>query len=334
MMSKLKIGLGVVKEENLLFDCAEKRQRSVLDKVMSSPSIPERATPHITRLLYSTMGISLVDFHCWAGVELDGPEEPNPTHSIVLVRRGVFQRRQHRAMLTADPNHILLFNALHPYRYSHPLPGGDDCTILAVETDTALNLVAQQSPWDAEKPGQPFHIPCAISSHRAAGIHYELLALLRRPSPQLVIEDAMVELVEETIRSAYASYGEQRKREKHSRASADAARRHRDLTEAAKLAINESLGALPALGDLAQDLGCSPFHLSRIFHQTAGMSLRRYITRLRASVAAERLAAGASDLTELALDLGFADHSHFTNTFRREWGLCPSRFRARFTDKS
>ena len=304
------------------------------DKVMDSPSIPERATPHTRRLLYNAMGISFIDFHCWAHVELDGPEEPNPTHSIVLVRRGVFQRTQHRAMLTADPNHILFFNALHPYRYSHPLPGGDDCTILAVETDTALNLVARQSPWDAEQPGQPFHIPCAVSSHRAAAIHYELLALLQRPSPQLVIEDAMVELVEETIRSGYASYGEQRKREKHSRTTAGAARRHRDLTEAAKLAINENLGALPGLGDLARDLACSPFHLSRTFHQTAGMSLRRYITRLRASVAAERLAAGASDLTELALDLGFADHSHFTNTFRREWGLSPSRFRARFADKS
>lgn len=297
---------------------------------MSPPSIPKRVAPHTRRLLHESKVISVIDFRCRAHVEAVGPEEPNPTHSIVFVRRGIFQRTQHREILTADPNHILFFNALHPYRYSHPLPGGDDCTILAVATNTALNLVARQSPWDAEDPGKPFHIPYALSSPRAAHIHYELLSLLQRPSPQLVVEDALVELAEETVRSAYASYGAQRKRGRRSHTTSGTVRRHRDLTEATKLAINESLGELPSLDDMARDLACSPFHLSRVFHQTAGMSLRRYVSSLRASVAADRLAAGASDLTELALDLGFADHSHFTNTFRREWGLCPSRFRAHF----
>jgi AraC family transcriptional regulator len=297
---------------------------------MSSLSIQERTAPHTKRLLHRAMGISLIDFRCHAHLEPEGPEEPNPTHSIVFVRRGVFQRTQHREMLTADPNHILFFNALHPYRYAHPLPGGDDCTILAVATDTALNLVAAQSPLDAEEPGKPFHIPYALSSQRAANIHYELLALLQRPSPRLVIEDAMVALAEEAVRSAYVSYGNQRKRAKYSRTRAGPVRRHRDLTEATKLTINENLEQLPSLNELAQNLDCSPFHLSRIFHQTAGLSLRRYISRLRAVVAADRLAANPSDLTELALDLGFADHSHFTNSFRREWGFCPSRFRARF----
>jgi AraC family transcriptional activator of tynA and feaB len=56
--------------------------------------------------------------------------------------------------------------------------------------------------------------------------------------------------------------------------------------------------------------------------------LRRYTRRLRARVAAERLSTGARDLTGLGLDLGYADHSHFTNSFRREWGMPPSRFRA------
>jgi AraC-like DNA-binding protein len=57
------------------------------------------------------------------------------------------------------------------------------------------------------------------------------------------------------------------------------------------------------------------------------LSLRAYSGRLRTALAAERLLAGAPDLTALALDLGYADHSHFTNAFRQEWGLPPSRFR-------
>jgi len=58
-----------------------------------------------------------------------------------------------------------------------------------------------------------------------------------------------------------------------------------------------------------------------------GVPIRRYVTRVRARVAAERLAQGAGDLTALALDLGPADHSHFTNAFRQERGEPPSRFR-------
>lgn len=49
--------------------------------------------------------------------------------------------------------------------------------------------------------------------------------------------------------------------------------------------------------------------------------------RLRARAAAECLARGAQDLTALALDWGYTDHSHFTNAFRREWGVPPSRVR-------
>src|SRR5947208_559037 len=106
-------------------------------------------------------------------------------------------------------------------------------------------------------------------------------------------------------------------------------RRRRDLVEAVKLMISERLERPPSLTELADVLGCSPYHLSHTFHGTAGLSLRGYVRRLRARVAAERLAAGASHLTALALDLGYADHSHFTNSFRREWGVSPSTFRSR-----
>jgi AraC-like DNA-binding protein len=110
--------------------------------------------------------------------------------------------------------------------------------------------------------------------------------------------------------------------------SATAARRHRDLAEAAKLALNQRLQSPPSLGELGRAFACSPFHLSRTFSRTVGVSLRRYLGRLRVRAAADRLAAGAHDLTQLALELGFADHSHFTNAFRREWGVPPSAFRA------
>jgi AraC family transcriptional regulator len=286
----------------------------------------EPPQPQTRQKLVDSFGISVVDFRCRAHVEPLGPEEPNPTHGIVFVRKGVFRRKRPGETLVADANHVLFFNAGEPYRYSHPLPGGDECTILVLDGQRALELVRRHAPRDALSPETPFRLGHGLASPRAARLHYELLGLVRRGAPKLVLEDAVAELADEAVGTAHRTRGVRTERES---ASTAARRRRYDLVEAAKLAVNERLEALPSLGEIAGELGCSPFHLSRTFHATAGLSLRAYVGRLRARRAAHRLAAGASNLTELALELGFADHSHFTNAFKDEWGVTPSRFRDR-----
>ncbi len=280
----------------------------------------------LRRVRFESLGISVVDFHCTAHVEREGPEEPSLTHGIVFVRRGLFRRTHGEEALVADANHILFFNAAHCYRYSHPLPGGDDCTILSVTTPVALELVSRHSPRHAERPEAPFPFGYGLNSRRTARLHYELLTRTRRPALRLNVEDVLAELSNQAVLTACPTHGE---RGGGRPMSADVWRRQHDLVEEVKLAINKSLEFLPSLGELARSLECSPFHLSRTFHRVVGLSLRRYVAQLRVHIAADRLAAGAPDLTELALDLGYSDHSHFTNSFRKEWGLPPSRLRWR-----
>jgi AraC family transcriptional regulator len=284
------------------------------------------AGPHTRRTLFQSSSISAVDFCCIAPVQTEGPEEPNPTHSIVFVRNGVFGRAEGRHTLIADSNYILFFNEAQPYRFSHPVSGGDRCTILTVATPTALDLVSGFQPRDAESFARPFRIGHGIISRRAAWLHYELLALVKRTVSALEVDDVLAELSDEAVRTGYKTHD----RGTDDQSSKSPARRQqRDLVEAAKVAINRELDSVPSLSQLACALGCSSFHLSRIFHRITGLSLRRYVARLRVLAAAERLAGGMPDLTELALDLGYSDHSHLTNSFRREWGLPPSRFRER-----
>jgi AraC-like DNA-binding protein len=108
------------------------------------------------------------------------------------------------------------------------------------------------------------------------------------------------------------------------------ARRRRELAEATKLAISQRLDRPPTLSELAAAFECSPFHLSRLFRQTVGITLRAYLGRLRTRAGAERLAFNpTTGLSRLAFELGYSDHSHFTNAFRQEFGLPPSRFAAR-----
>jgi AraC-like DNA-binding protein len=238
------------------------------------------------------------------------------------VRRGVFRRRRRDLSLVADANQVLFFNPGEEYRFGHPVAGGDDCTVIALDPGRARQLVERQDPEAAERPEAAFRVDAALSSPRAAWLQYELLARVRQGAPALAVEDVLAELAQDALASAHGRPG-------RGHAGRAAAARRRDMVEAAKVSLAERPDNPPSLGRLAQGFGTSPFHLSRTFRSVAGLSLRRYFGRLRARAAADRLAAGAADLTTLALDLGYADHSHLTNAFRREWGVPPSRFRAR-----
>lgn len=279
------------------------------------------ATPptHARHDLFASIGVRVQDFRCRAHVEAPGAEEPNPSHSIVFVRRGVFGRAHRDETLVADANQILFFQAGEPYRYSHPIPGGDDCTILTLEPETALAAALRVSPRAAEHPDRPFPVGHALSGKASGRLHYELLRLLGAGAPALATEDVLAELVLEALRAAG---GETIERE-----TSAAVRRRREAVEEVRVRLNAAVESPPRLADLGAAVGFSPFHLSRSFRATTGLSLRAYLNRLRARLAADRLVRGAASLTDLALDLGFADHSHFTNAFRREWGVPPSRLR-------
>jgi AraC-like DNA-binding protein len=73
-------------------------------------------------------------------------------------------------------------------------------------------------------------------------------------------------------------------------------------------------------------VGASPAYLTDVFRRIEGVPLHRYLTQLRLARALVELP-HASDLTTLAIDLGFSSHSHFTAVFRRAFGCTPSRFR-------
>ena len=81
------------------------------------------------------------------------------------------------------------------------------------------------------------------------------------------------------------------------------------------------------LGVLARAVALSPFQLCRAFKANTGETMTRARHSLRLRLALDRLRDRRLDLTTLALDLGYASHSHFTAVFRRHFGITPSAFR-------
>jgi AraC-like DNA-binding protein len=104
------------------------------------------------------------------------------------------------------------------------------------------------------------------------------------------------------------------------RRSARAVERAREL-----LAFDPS--SSPSLHEIAQAVEASPFHLARCFKRANGIGLHGYRTRLRMGLALSRIGEGESNLTMLALDLGYSSHSHFTAVFRAYFGVPPGRAR-------
>jgi AraC family transcriptional regulator len=113
-------------------------------------------------------------------------------------------------------------------------------------------------------------------------------------------------------------------RRKSTRASRDRTRAaHRELAEAAKAIIARSFAQPLSLARLASRLRTSPYHLARVFRAETGFIVDGYQRSLRVRTALERLPSYPEGLTTLALELGFSSHSHFTETFRREFGVRP-----------
>jgi AraC family transcriptional regulator len=79
------------------------------------------------------------------------------------------------------------------------------------------------------------------------------------------------------------------------------------------------------VAELAELAGRSPFHFSRVFTRSIGMTPHRYVVHLRLQAAIGHMRAGRTGLAEIAAQTGFADQSHLSRWVRRVHGVAPSK---------
>jgi len=100
-----------------------------------------------------------------------------------------------------------------------------------------------------------------------------------------------------------------------------AAHRPAWLDEAIELARQQQ-----PLVAIARRIGRHPSHVSREFHRHEGVTVGEFARRCRLELAARALREGERSIGEVALEAGFCDQSHFTNAFRRVFGVTPRRY--------
>lgn len=84
------------------------------------------------------------------------------------------------------------------------------------------------------------------------------------------------------------------------------------------------------VGDLAEKAGLSVSQLQREFSRHFGITPTNYVREVRIGMARYLLETSDKSVSQIALDCGFYDQSHFNHHFKTLTGLTPLKYRQRF----
>ncbi len=276
-----------------------------------------------SRQLFRGATLSICDVACRPHCSDCGGDEWADAHEVVFPRTGVFVKHAGQESVVADSNKVLFLNRHEPYRISHPVLCGDDCTVLTFAPDALIDVLSLYDPAARDRPDRVFHFGHSLLKPDALPFLHRLRRYLCGSAcDDMAVEEFALELLDSVVRHAYHVRGRQRARVRPATALA-----HRESADATRTFLAARFRSRLTLDDVAGSVHRSRFHLARLFRQETGISIHEYQNRLRLAEALERLADGEGDLTQLALDLGYSSHSHFSSAFRRSFGTAPSVFR-------
>ncbi|HEU0193382.1 MAG TPA: AraC family transcriptional regulator [Gaiellales bacterium] len=261
----------------------------------------------ITTILYQSPLFEVGEFRCpagdprWSEVNSIGDGD-----HLVFPGPAVGIRHERGRMTVADPTLVVYYRAGEHYRRQLRDARGDE-SVFVIPSAPALSGI--------DGAELAFHARFGPAGRAAYASQAVLVAALRR-RPQL---DPL--LVEELLLSVVADSLARAGREiRAPRTPCD------DAVEQARASLATGYAERRSLAAIASDVGVSPFHLARRFRLRTGRSLHQYRDQVRLRQALLRLR-DPVDLGRLALDLGYCSHSHFTDAFRRSFGLPPSAVR-------
>jgi AraC family transcriptional regulator len=241
-----------------------------------------------------------------------GDVEQQRVNAVVLPLNGVFSKHDAPTRyVVGTPSHAVFFAARTPYRIGYPGAIGD----------RALTLHFSETPAELDERGGSDNLPShGLLDPRAMVLRNLLWRQLQDDNAETMeIEGLGLELLGLSLGAICLDRAPARRMP---------TRRMRALER-----VKEAVALAPAdkwdVARLAGIAGLSPFHLCRVFRQMTGTSVYDYVLRERLAQALDAIAEDGEDLTAVALDAGFASHSHFSARFRSFFGCTPAAFRQR-----
>jgi AraC-like DNA-binding protein len=284
-----------------------------MSKAMLHGQIP--APDAVLTVLGEASDARVVDHDCRKPAGTRGSYEYGLDYGLVLVRRGGYWREVNGRGAYLGPTDAFFERPYVEQRIEHHRESGDRCTSLWL-SETAVCALAG----DILVPDDPITTTPDIDLR-----HRELVAALRRGIDSFELDERLVQLVGAVAERAAPG----RFTARRSKTRTD----HRRVVQHAREAIiADPVGT--DLRELAQTLGHTRFHVSRVFTRVSGMTLSQFRNRVRVAATFERLADGDENLALLSADLGFVDQSHLSRVVRAATGEQLTALRYRLGDQA
>lgn len=268
---------------------------------------------YAVRWCYADDRFAVADWRCNGSRSIAPPAEEVTRHfEINLHRRGWHVRCVARQRYFIDPLHHSLWPADSGFRLSHNTAHPQAATLLFVGESLVEESLATVPGANAAALQRLRTSPAHWRSSELTACHARLLAT--ESDDALALEENSLKLIRCVIAEAAGA------------ALLRPARRRATAVEAARSYILSRYRDSLSLSLIAAACGVAPSTLCEHFPRVVGMPVWRYVQHLRLQEAALALSEGATDLSRLALDLGFSSHSHFAQAFRARFGVTPSRF--------
>jgi AraC family transcriptional regulator len=278
----------------------------------------KQATPGnaIATLYRSTFG--KVEFLRCNGLHASARRREFATHlHFTLPLAGSFVWHADHDSVFADPTTLLCTQQGESFRMSHP--NGGDASLVLTPTEQVLSHLSEPAQAAGlETPRRIFVAPA-----RAQLLAYRFYADPTTKLDTLAADECLVQFFESIAldRSMGAASA--------AGCTTGLVRRSRDdaLVRKALDHVHHTSEPLLTLKNIASAMRVRAGYLTHAFKQRTGQPLYRYIMTLKLSRALHRIATADEDLTQIALDLGFSSHSHFSALFKARYGLSPSQVR-------
>ena len=286
-------------------ECTPVSKRSTMkilrsDRIRSNVERDGARLPLSARNIYRSDLVAVRDVCCDAQRGECGDEELESETTLVLPIRGAFVWHVGRNEALLDANAAAFFSPRKAHRVSHPYTGGDRCIAIRYSG----TMLCESLGTTAVPPKYWILSPAQRSS-----VHGLMVDL--HTDDALAIEERVIGLL-----GSFATLQPIRQR-------ISAARMVENLREL----INARVTADDSLHALTKAVGYSPFHAARVFREITGTTIHQYRHSLRLSLGFDRVRSTDEPIAQIGIDLGFCDHSHFTASFERVFGVTPSVIR-------
>lgn len=253
-------------------------------------------------------GLSIYDARCDARPGEKPYVEVYRRHSLAFVRRGSFGCRTLGASHELVAGAVLVGRPGQEYMATHEHHAcGDECLSLKLAPELAESLGAGKAAWDL---GRVPPLPQLM-------VLGELAQAAAEGKSDVGADEAALAFAAkfaETVRGTEAG-------------ATNVPPRDRSRAVEAALWLEAHSAEEIDLEATAREAGLSAFHFLRVFSKVLGVTPHQYLLRTRLRRAARLLTEGERAVTDVALDVGFADLSNFVRSFRRAAGVSPGGFR-------